>query len=107
MDSPFDPSDSRRPKATSSQRAGPRIDPAQLIQDLYDSEINARIEWLYDVGFEVTVGDALNGEIVTGHAKTFTEAIDWLRATVVTFAPGSAFAYKYGPTGAAGPDNDR
>jgi len=70
-------------------------DHAQIIQDLYASEINARIEWFYDGGFSVSLGDMLSGWKATNNLRTFAEAVDWLRAQAIKRYPESAFATKY------------
>ena len=44
-------------------------DAAQIIQDLYASEINARIEWFYDGGFSVSIGDMLSGWKATDNLR--------------------------------------
>ena len=67
-------------------------DHAQIIQDLYASEINARIEWFYDGGFSVSLGDMLSGWKATNNFRTFTEAVHWLRAEAIKRYPESAFA---------------
>jgi hypothetical protein len=37
------------------------VDPATELQRIYDSEINVSISWLWDCGFEVRLGDEVNG----------------------------------------------
>jgi hypothetical protein len=68
---------------------------AQVLQDLYDSEINARVEWFYDGGFSVSIGDMLNGWKASQNLRTLIEAVDWLRTEAVKRYPESAFAKKY------------
>jgi len=58
-------------------------DHAEIIRDLYASEINARIEWFYDGGFSVSLGDMLTGWK------------EWLRAEAIKRYPESAFARKF------------
>jgi len=48
--------------------------PRIILQDLYDSEINFSISSFWDAGFEVKLGDDLNGFVASGIAKTFDEA---------------------------------
>jgi hypothetical protein len=67
----------------------------QVLQDLYDSEINARIEWFFDAGFSVSLGDQMKGFIVTTQMPTFLEAVYWLHAEAIKHYPDSAFAKKY------------
>ena len=68
---------------------------AELIQDLYASEMNARIEWFFDGGFSVSLGDMLTGWKPTENFRSFAEAVDWLRAEAIKRYPESAFARKY------------
>jgi hypothetical protein len=70
-------------------------DYAQIVQDLYASEINARLEWFYDGGFSVSLGDMLTGWKATNNFRTLAEAVDWLRAEAIKRYPASAFARKY------------
>jgi hypothetical protein len=70
-------------------------DNTDIIQDLYACEINARIEWFYDGGFSVSIGDMLNGWKASANLRTYAEAVDWLRTEVIKRYPKSAFARKY------------
>ena len=70
-------------------------DHAQIIQDLYASEINARIEWFHDGGFSVLLGDVLSGWKATNNLRTFAEAVNWLRDQAIKLYPESAFARMY------------
>jgi hypothetical protein len=51
----------------------------EILQALYDSEINASISWLWDGGIDVKLGDELNGYHAEGQVSTFAEATAWLR----------------------------
>jgi hypothetical protein len=66
-----------------------------IIQDLYDNEINARIEWLHDAGFAVALGDRLKGFIATAQVTMYAEAVDWLRVKAIELYPTSDFARWY------------
>jgi hypothetical protein len=68
----------------------------EVLQDLYDSEINAVISWLWDGGIDVGLGDELNGYDVEGQVSTFAEATAWLRDQACRHYPDSEFARKYG-----------
>ena len=70
-------------------------DCAQLLQDLYESEINARLEWFYDGGFSVSLGDVLHGWSASENVRTFASAVEWLRAEAIKRYPESIFARKY------------
>jgi len=69
-----------------------------ILDDLYASEINASISWLWDGGIDVKLGDPLSGYEAEGKASTFAEAAAWLRDQACTHYPDSEFARKYGST---------
>jgi hypothetical protein len=46
-----------------------------IFQRLYDSEINFEVSGFYDAGFEVRLGDALNGFLAHGKVETSRPAI--------------------------------
>jgi hypothetical protein len=48
------------------------------LQDLYDRDINFKIETIWDGGFDVALVDAMNGYMARGNARTFEEAVQWL-----------------------------
>jgi hypothetical protein len=70
-------------------------DIGQIVQDLYDSEVNARIEWFHEGGFSVSIGDMLTGWKASGNFRTFTAAVEWLNKEAIQRYPDSAFAKKY------------
>jgi hypothetical protein len=70
---------------------------AIILHDLYDSEINFSISSFWDAGFQVKLGDDLNGFVASGIAKTFDEAAEWLRVRAIEHHPDSAFAKTYRP----------
>ena len=67
-----------------------------ILDDLYASEINTSISWLWDGGIDLKLGDALNGYKAEGKASTFAEAAAWLRDQACTHYPDSEFALKCG-----------
>jgi hypothetical protein len=67
----------------------------EILQALYDSEINASISWLWDGGIDVKRGDELNGYQAEGRVSTFAEATAWLRDQACRHYPDSGFARKY------------
>jgi hypothetical protein len=69
--------------------------PRTILQDLYDSEINFSISSFWDAGFEVKLGDDLNGFVASGIAKIFDEAAEWLRVQAIEHFPDSALARTY------------
>lgn len=66
-----------------------------LCQDLYDSEINARISWFWDGGFDVAIGDGMNGFKEGGTCETWAEAQEYLREEALKHYPNSLFAKRY------------
>ena len=45
-----------------------------VFQRLYDSEINFEVSGFYDAGFDVRLGDALNGILSEGRVETWGDA---------------------------------
>jgi hypothetical protein len=66
-----------------------------ILADLYDSEINASISWLWDGGIHVSLGDDLNGFVTGDQVATLAAAAEWLRASAVEHYPDSEFARKH------------
>ncbi|WGD55086.1 hypothetical protein QA641_15015 [Bradyrhizobium sp. CB1650] len=71
------------------------MDPARILQGLYDTEVNSIVAF-WDAGFEVKLGDDLNGFVAEAHVKSVAEAAEWLRAQAVEHYPESVFAKAYG-----------
>jgi hypothetical protein len=63
-----------------------------ILQRLYDSEINFEVSSFYDAGFDVRLGDALNGFLAQGKVETWAEVETWLRDQALTHYPDSEFA---------------
>lgn len=63
-----------------------------ILEELYNSEINAKIEWFWDGGFDVTLGDGMNGYLDSINTRDWSEAEAWLRAKAVEHYPDSDFA---------------
>ena len=68
----------------------------EILADLYASEINARISWFWDDGFELTLGDDLNGIVAETTVRTIPAAAEWLVNMALQHFPSSQFASKYG-----------
>jgi hypothetical protein len=81
------------PNPESWQRA------AFILQDLYDSEINFSIVAVWDSGFEVKLGDEVNGFAASGRAFVFADAVEWLRVRAIENFPQSEFARTYAGEG--------
>jgi hypothetical protein len=63
-----------------------------VFQRLYDSEINFEVSGFYDAGFDVRLGDALNGILSEGRVETWGDAEAWLREQALAHFPDSQFA---------------
>jgi hypothetical protein len=63
-----------------------------ILQRLYNSEINFEVSAFYDAGFDVRLGDHLNGFLVEGKAETWADAEAWLREQALAHFPDSKFA---------------
>ena len=66
--------------------------PMSILQRLYDSEINFEVSGFYDAGFDVRLGDHLNGFLAEGKVETWAEVEAWLRDQVLAHFPDSKFA---------------
>jgi hypothetical protein len=70
------------------------LDIEAILNDLYASEINASISWIWDGGFHATLE---NPKLVEQLAlPTIRDAVLWLRDAVCEHFPDSDFARKYG-----------
>lgn len=64
-----------------------------IIDHLYADEINVRVESFYDRGFEVALGDRMNGFVArTEGLRSFAEVLGWLHAAVLQHFPESTYA---------------
>ena len=63
-----------------------------ILQRLYDSEINFEVSGFYDAGFDVRVGDHLNGFRVKDKVETWANAEAWPREQALALFPDSKFA---------------
>jgi hypothetical protein len=61
-------------------------------QRLYDSEVNFEVSVFYDAGFDVRLGDHLNGFLVKDKVVTWADAETWLREQDLALFPDSKFA---------------
>ena len=67
-----------------------------LLKALYESEINILIDWMWDSGVQVKIGDRMNGfkEAIIMDAD-FDEIERWIEAKVKEHYPDSKFAKTY------------
>ena len=63
-----------------------------VFQRLYDSEINFEVSSFWDGGFDVRLGDTMNGFRERGKAQTWSQVAEWLRTAALKHYPDSAFA---------------
>lgn len=66
-----------------------------IMQDLYDSEINVTISVFWDGGFNVRLGDSVNGFKAEGVVLRWGEVEPWLKAAALEHFPESDFARVY------------
>ena len=59
------------------------------LQRIYDSEINVRIDWLWDGGIDVRLGDELNGYLAQENASSIDGIVPWLQEMIAHFYPDS------------------
>lgn len=73
------------------------LDAEQLtvFQDLYDSEINFKVWTMWDGGFEVRLGDEMNGYTAEWVCDTMVQAASFLRVQALLQFPESRFAKKW------------
>jgi len=64
----------------------------ETMEALYDSEINCSISCMWDGGWDVKLGDHMNGFKDTTTVESLTEAASWLRTKAVEHYPRSLFA---------------
>jgi hypothetical protein len=60
-----------------------------IFQRLYDSEINIEVSGFCDAGFDVRLGDHLNGFLVKDKFETWADAEAWLRDQALAPFPDS------------------
>jgi hypothetical protein len=64
----------------------------QVIQNMYESEINCEVSTFWDAGFLVKLGDYVNGFVAETHVRTAAEAAVWLTTAAKEHFPESAFS---------------
>lgn len=63
-----------------------------IFQQLYDSEISFSISCFWDGGFEIKLGDDLNGYTAQTRVESWDEVEQWLRAEALLHYPESQFS---------------
>ena len=64
---------------------------SDILQELYDSEINFKISTFWDAGFDWQLGDEMNGWKANGIANTFAGAAIALESAALLYFPDSSF----------------
>lgn len=77
-----------------------------VIDKLYASEINCSINWCWDAGIQVQLGDELNGFVAEVIVNTSAEAAAWLDAEVRQWYPNSVYAGDEGYSSNEGANGD-
>ena len=67
------------------------------LQRIYDSEINVRIDWLWDGGIDVRLGDELNGYLAPENASSIDGIVPWSQEMIAYFYPDSTYAKSLDP----------
>ena len=66
-----------------------------VLQDLYGSEINFEVSTFWDGGFEVKLGDKMNGFKAETNFDRWGQVEPWLIQQAILFYPDSLFARMY------------
>ncbi|XUM19807.1 hypothetical protein ACRAVF_19265 [Bradyrhizobium oligotrophicum S58] len=75
------------------------MDFGKVPQRLYDSEINFTISTFWDGGFDVKLGDTMNGFKAETTVSTYSEALSWLHDAAMSNYPDSLYATGKHPDG--------
>jgi hypothetical protein len=73
------------------------MDLSAELQKIYDSEINIRIGWFWDCGFELRIGDEMNGFLAEETVASVSEIVPWLQEAIAHFYPTSTYAASLDP----------
>lgn len=68
------------------------MDLATELQEIYDSEINVRIGWMWDGGIEVRLGDEMNDFLAEDLVPRVADVVVWLQEAIAHFFPASTYA---------------
>lgn len=63
----------------------------KLLTDLYDSEINLSISWLWDGGYDIKIGDEMNWYRAESCFDNLDEAEIWITENIKRLYPNSFF----------------
>jgi hypothetical protein len=65
---------------------------ASIFQRLYDSEINFEVSCFFDGGFNVRLGDEINGFAAQDQLDSWDQVDIWLHHAALKFYPNSGYA---------------
>ena len=71
-------------------------DLAGELQKIYDSEINVRIDWLWDGGITIRLGDEMNGFLAEENVGKMADIVPWLQEAIAHFYPQSSYTASLG-----------
>lgn len=63
-----------------------------IIQGVYNSEINGSINWFWDGGFDISLGDEMNGVVSKHNVDTWEEVEEWFKEKVQEHYSDSEFS---------------
>jgi len=66
-----------------------------VFQDLYHSEINFAVSTAWDLGFDVKLGDEMNGYCAEANFRRFGQIEPWLIEQAINHFPNSEFTRLY------------
>jgi hypothetical protein len=64
----------------------------KLFKKLYESEINLHLSWFWDSGYDVKIGDEMNGYVAEFNTHSIDEVENWVVSNVIKAFPKSKFA---------------
>ena len=67
-------------------------DPAAELQQIYDSEINVSIHWMWDGGITLRLGDEIGGYLAQEVVNSIAEVVPWFQEAIAHFYPTSTYA---------------
>lgn len=63
-----------------------------VMQEIYDNEVNISITTFWDGGYEVKLGDPMNGFVAERNVDRWDQVEPWLEAQMIKHFPDSEFA---------------
>ena len=66
-----------------------------LFEQLYNSEINLSFSWFWDAGFDIKIGNKMNGFVAEFSDHDLDVCVKWIESKVKEIYPDSKFAKTY------------